>query len=176
MSRLRTQRRKAFTRWAALADSEMESALLCAVDTLASVPLAAGFEYVEKAFDSIGVPPFAVSVERSPTFGVTDYICFGFDKRHRARFQIYFGSKETAHPHRWIRAGALVWKNGSELDQYKWWGAKWWQPNKVASFKKAVEQVAQLMPQVVHYLSTGLAGPDIFSEKIPQRTERTGSE
>lgn len=140
----------------------MQSALLRAVEMLTAIPLQEGFQLADRAFDSSGPPPYAINLERALITGATDYIYIGFDKHHRLRFHVLFGSKATDHPHRWIRAGSLVWKNGSELEKFGRWGARWWQPNKLSAFADGVGRATKLMPQVIEFLDAGAAGPNIF--------------
>lgn len=166
---------KAFERWSALANEEMKESLLRAAEILTSLPLEHGFQLENKAFDSSDPPPYALNLERHVASGETNFIYVGFDKHHRARFQVLFGTKGTSPPHPWIRAGALVWKTGSELQEYKWWGAKWWQPNKVKAFNSEVEKAAALMPQIFDYLSSGTTGSHIFAELRQTGTEVVNS-
>lgn len=154
-----------FEQWSSLASEDMRESLLRAAEVLTSLPLEHGFKLERKAFDSSDPPAYALNLERHLATGQTNFIYVGFDKYHRTRFQILFGTKGTSPPHRWIRAGALVWKNGSELQEYKWWGAKWWQPNKVKAFNREIGKAAELMPQVLDYLNSGTVGSHIFEER-----------
>lgn len=163
---MRSQKNKSFERWASLSSDEMKAALLRAADVLTVLPVSEGFYFPTKYFDSVDPPPYSIRVQRPMPFGITQYISIGFEKRHRTRFQVHFGSKESASPYGWKRAGALVWKGGSELDKYRWWGTKWWQPNSVAKFNRDVDRVALLIPQAIDFLETGIAGENVFSVPI----------
>lgn len=157
---------KAFIRWMKNGPDKMQPAFLRAVDMFCAPLEAVGFRCADKAFDASGVPAHTINLERKATADSTDYVMVIFDNHRRPRFQVIFGSKRTMPPQSWIRSAALVWKRDSELVKYKWWGAKWWHLNKVKSLDHAVDRVMTLMPQVVHYLSSGEAGDNVHSEEI----------
>ncbi|WP_157515112.1 hypothetical protein [Luteimonas abyssi] len=155
---------RSFERWSALGGG-MEQSLIRSAIVLTSIPLENGFRLERKAFDSIDPPAYALNLERHLPSGKTDFIYIGFDKYYRKRFQILFGTKETNPPHEWVRAGALVWKSMGELQRYKWWGAKWWQINKVDAFEYNVKKALDKIPQVLEYLDSGIAGPHVLEER-----------
>ena len=154
----------AFNRWSSLGGAEMRAELLRAAESLTSIPIEHGFEIRSEAFDSSDPPPYALNLERNLPTGVTDFIYIGFDKHHRARFQILFGTKETPPPHHWVRSGVLVCKKESGLHEHSWWGAKWWHPKKVKVFRDQALEAAKLTPQILEYLDKGTAGSHIFVE------------
>ena len=161
-------KRKGFVRWAKQGPNGMDAVMLRAASAFLQALEAASFRWVDKAFDSSGVPAHVVNLERNLTAARTDYVMVIFDKHRRPRFQVLFGSKGSTSPYPWIRAGALVWEQGSELVKFKWWGPSWWQLNKVESLSRTIDKVASLMPQVLQYMSSGEVGANVHSEIVPQ--------
>jgi len=146
---------------------EISSELVRALQVLLPVLERYGFRWLEKSFDTGQLPANIVNLERSPDSGAVDYVLLVFDKNRRRRFQIIFGKKGKDSPYPWIRAGALVWKSGSELLKYKWWGPRWWEINKSLAFASVVNQVAELFPQVDLFLANGVIGVNVFESSIP---------
>ena len=147
----------------------MEQALLGAASSLLAPLESGGFQWVENAFDVGAVPAHSLNLERSGASDSIDFVLIIFDKRRHLRFQVLFGSKRATAPYPWIRSGALVWKQGSELVKYKWWGAKWWHLDKVESLSLAAIRTASLMPQVFRFLSSGEVGENVYSDLIATR-------
>lgn len=161
---LGTDQASAFERWSSLGGAKMRAELLRAAETLTSIAVEHGFEVKSKAFDSSDPPPYALNLEKNLPTGETNFIYIGFDKHHRARFQVLFGTKGTPPPHHWVRSGVLVCKQGGALHEHRWWGPKWWQPNKVKVFRDQALEAAKLTPQILEYLSKGVAGSHIAVE------------
>lgn len=156
-------RGKGFSRWAATATTKRAKTLEHAVVVLVPQLESAGFRWVDKSFDCGIVPAHTINLEREVVPGRVDYVQLNFDKRQRARFQVLFGSKEKEPPHRWVRSGALVWKKKSESVEYKWWGARWWQVDREAALVQAINTVAVLLPQLLNFLSEGVAGQNVWA-------------
>lgn len=161
--RIEAARGKGFSRWAATTPPKRAKTLEHAVVSFVPQLESAGFRWVDKSFDCGIVPAHTINLERVFVLGRVDYVQFSFDKRQRARFQVLFGSKEKEPPHRWVRAGALVWKKRSESVKYKWWGARWWHMNREMALVQAVNTVAALLPQVLQYLAEGVAAQNIWA-------------
>lgn len=142
----------------------MKVELLRAAETLMSIPVEHGFEVQTKAFDGSDPPPYALNLERRLPTGETDFIYIGFDKHHRARFQILFGTKATTSPHHWVKSAVLVRQKGSGRHERRWWEAKWWQANKIRVFRDQTLEAASMTAQILEYLSNGIAGPNISAE------------
>lgn len=166
MNAVSSKRSKGFSRWAALGTKDRERQLMHAVALFTSLLEAAGFKWVERCFD-IGIAQAnSINLEREHENGQVDFVLIIFDRYRRARFQVSAGTKEKEPPHRWVRAGALVWKKKDALVKYQWWGAKWWHLDKSAALDRAIEQVASLLPQLLEYLSTDAAGPNVWPSEI----------
>jgi hypothetical protein len=159
-------RGRGFRSWASTADQTRVLTLERAVASLVPQLESAGFLWVDKSFDCGSVPVHTVNLEREVVPGRIDYVQIIFDKRHRARFQLMFGSKEKAPPHRWVRSGALVCKKKSESVEYKWWGARWWNLDKEAALVNAVDAAASLLPQLLQFLSDGVAGNNVWEARL----------
>lgn len=158
-------RGKGFRRWAATSSKKHAISLEHAVASLVPQLESAGFLWVDKSFDCGVVPAHTINLEREVAAGRVDYVQLVFDKRQRARFQILFGSKEKEPPHRWVRAGALVWTQ-SESITHKWWGARWWHLDREAALVGAVDVVAALLPQLLQFLSDGKAGDNVWASTL----------
>ena len=154
-------RGKGFRRWAATASAKRATSLEHAVTSLIPLLESAGFLWVDKSFDCGVVPVHTINLEREVALGRVDYVQIVFDKRQRPQFQVLFGSKEKEPPHRWVRAGALVWKK-SESVKYKLWGARWWSLDREAALVSAVDVVAALLPQLLQFLSDGVVGENVW--------------
>lgn len=161
-----TARGNGFRKWAATANQDRVMTLARVVTSLVPQLERAGFQWVDKSFDCGSVPANTINLEREVVPGRVDYVQLIFDKRHRARFQLIFGSKEGVPPHRWVRSGALVWKKDSESVEYKWWGARWWQLDKEAALAIAADVIASLLPQLLRFLSDGVAGTNVWEAKL----------
>lgn len=156
---------RAFRRWAATANRRRATVLEYAVASLVPQLERAGFHWVDKSFDCGAVPGHTVNLERELAQNRIDYVQIVFDRRQRARFQILFGSKDKDFPHRWVRAGALVWKK-SESVENKWWGARWWHLHQNAALVSAVDSVRPLLPQLFHFLDGGSIGDNVWASTL----------
>lgn len=160
-----TARGKGFRRWAATASEKRALSLEHAVASLVPQLEGAGFQWVDKSFDCGAVPAHTINLEREVAPSQIDYVQLVFDKRQRARFQVLFGSKEKEPPHRWVRAGALVWKK-SESVEYKWWGARWWHLDREAALVGAVDAIGAMIPQLLQFLADGAAGDNVWASTV----------
>lgn len=176
MSVLDSPSARSFSRWISRGHPEISKEFVGALEVLLPVLERYGFRWVEKAFDTDQMPANIVNLERYPESDIIDYVLLVFDKERQRRFQLLFGKKGKVPPHPWIRAGALVWKTGSELLKYKWWGPAWWEINKSAAFGNVVNHVAELLPQVDLFLVNGATGPNVFKSSIPKDRQDTRSE
>ena len=159
---------KNFVKWLKFAPAERQVLLLRAIDLLLPPYEKEGFHYTSESFVFGKEPAHTLHLERENVNGHIDFISIIFDKRQRARFQIGFGTRCKELPHRWIRAGALVWKKVDESIKYKWWGAKWWHLNDDKQLALEIERAALLSPQVINFLSGGDAGENIWISEIRQ--------
>jgi hypothetical protein len=157
---------KGFRRWASTASEKHVAALEYAVASLVPHLESAGFLWTDRTFDCGGAPAHTINLEREVVQGRVDFVQLIFDKHHRARLQVLFGSKEKAPPHRWVRSGALVWKKESASVEYKWWGARWWHVDKDAALMNAVNAVAALLPQLLRFLADGMAGDNVWQAEL----------
>jgi hypothetical protein len=154
-----------FLNWARRGEPAYAELVVGAANLFVSELEPAGFVWTE--VDSLGTgPEHSVKLERVRAEGETDFVLFVFDKYRRAQFQALLGTKRSAPPHAWVRAGALVWKKQSEDIKFKWWGARWWQLDKLAALEAAVVQVHRLLPQAVDFLSGGPPGSSIWTSVI----------
>lgn len=135
--------------------------------TLFVPPLeAAGFKCIDRWFDGGVVQANSINMEREHANGRADFVTIIFDRYRRAQFQVSAGTKEKEPPHLWVRAGALVWKKKNETMKYKWWGARWWHFDKNTALDRAIEKAASLLPQLIDYLSNGVAGENVWPSEI----------
>lgn len=155
-----------FRRWVATANQKRVLTLERAITSVVPQFERAGFQWVDKSFDCERVPVHTVNLEREVVPGQIDFVQLIFDKRHVARFQLIFGSKEKDPPHRWVRSGALVWKKRSESVSYKWWGARWWHLDKDAALVSAIDAAASLLPQSLRFLADGVAGSNVWESQV----------
>lgn len=173
MSTVSSKRSKGFSRWAAMGEKDREQQLMRAALLFISLLETVDFKLVDRYFYGGSIQANSIRLERDNINGQMDFINIIFDKYRRARFQVAGGTKDNEPPHRWIRGGALVWKKKNELMKYQWWGARWWHFDKNAALERAIENVAVLLPQLVDYLSSGVAGPNVWPSKI---LRKSGSE
>lgn len=122
------------------------------------------FQWKDVAHISGLAPPGTINLEREVVAGQMEFVQIIFDKYHRARFQVNFGSRHKDAPHEWISAGSLVWRRDESV-RFKWWGAKWWTMRRLRAMKRATERVVLLMPEVGAFLADGVEGPNILRRK-----------
>src|SRR5262245_5519708 len=106
------------------------------------------------------VPGSDIELER-PLDQVVDSVTFSFEKYGSPRFQIHAMRRERAAPHAFVRSASLVVRSSQ---YYHFWGKPWWLPTKFWSERASKRVVASLespVQQLIHFLETGEAGPNI---------------
>lgn len=93
-----------------------------------------------------------------------DSIDIAFGKYADPKFQIGFSRRELAGPNKFVRSGTLV---RSARQRFGFWG----KPTLIPSFlwsqarsKQAVMDAVEGIAQVIHFLDSGVRGPNISNE------------
>lgn len=151
---------KAFLRWCAKGDADYQSAVSYALKFLLPMAEQAGFEWVDKSPDGYINPLFYVEMSRSTARGY-ECISFNFNKYRKMKFAIAFTISDPSKEYVRTAIGNLVPRKSKDYNQY-WWGASLLSLNKQKAFKKDVDKVAKLLPQVIDFLSDGKVGDNIW--------------
>lgn len=151
---------KAFTRWCFKGDEDYQRAVEYALEALLPPFEDAGFDWVEENLEGFRTPSYMIDLERRSATHA-ERVTINFDKHRRYRFNVIVRVKEIERPQNWLRAGDLVARKGRSYSQ-KWWGASSWSPFKVSVFKKNVDKVTRLLPQIFKFLEDGTAGPNLW--------------
>jgi len=152
--------KKAFLRWSAKGDDDFQLIAAYAVNLLVPVMEKAGFKWVETSPDGFKTSHFMIDMERRTESGI-ECVTYNFDKYRKYKFSITCTVSESSSPFKRNVISRLV-KYKSELDKASWWGASKLSLNKEKSFKKEVDKVATLLPQILNFLSNGEIGPNIY--------------
>lgn len=174
--RIEKTSKKAFLRWCAKGDADFQRIASYAVDSLLPVMEHEGFRWVERSLDDLKVPNFMIEMERRTDEGI-ECITYNFDKYQKYRFAITCTIAEPSRPFRRKVISRLV-RYKSELDKARWWGASLLNFNKEKAFKKEVDKVSGLLPQLLDFLATGHIGANVYkfedsSLHVPKEEEET---
>jgi len=152
--------KKAFLRWCSKGDESYQRVVEYALDAILPILDKADFEWVEKSPDGYKTPHFMIDFERKTERGI-EIVGLNFEKYRRYRFKVNSVVLENVPPFKRILGGDLV-RYQSELDKAKWWGTSWLSINKEKAFKKEVDKVSKMLPQILDFLSDETAGPNIW--------------
>ena len=151
--------------------------LIAQIDAVApclEVLKAEGFKAVRQEFDGKSAQPNAISLERVRGDEL-DFVRIIFDKFGRGRFKVISGTRLSAPPYNWVRAGDLV-RWSTDDDAAKWWGTSWWNLNKQQAVKAAAMKVARLLPQFLTFLSDGSVGRNVYQWPMENQVRTDNSE
>ena len=165
---------KGFRRWLKAAPEKVGEVFFSAASMIALALQGIDFELVDVEFDGGRPSAQELSFQRRPGNQTTQFASVIFDRRFRLRFQISFGEKCNVAPHEWVRAGSLVWQRKSDLVDYKWWGPRWWQLNKIEVFRRRAFEVAQLVPEIDRFLADGYKGKHVLERRAFHRQLQNG--
>jgi hypothetical protein len=160
---------RGFRRWLASMKPERVASIEHALTAFLPQLEAAGFRWTDKMFDGGTAAAQTVNLEREIPGVQMEYVQLNFDKLQRPKFQVIFGAKEFAPPQRWVRGGSLVWKKNNANVKYKWWGTRWWHPDKEGAFRRAIDSAAAHIPQILRYLESAAAGDHVWPDAIIDR-------
>lgn len=152
--------KKAFLRWCAKGDEEYQLAISYALETLLPMIERAGFEWVNKTPDGHKNPSFYIEMARSTERGY-ECVSFNFNKHKKLNFAVAFTISDPSAEYARTTIGGLVPRKSDDFNQH-WWGAALLSLNKEKAFKKNVDKVAKLLPQIIDFLAAGTVGANIW--------------
>ena len=152
--------KKAFLRWCAKGDEEYQNAISYALDSLLPMAEQAGFEWIDKTPDGYKNPYFYVEMSRFTEHGY-ECVSFNFNKYKKLKFSISFTVSDPSADYVRTVIGQLVPRKKENYSQH-WWGASLISFNKQKAFKKDVDKVAKLLPQVIDFFTVGTIGQNIW--------------
>lgn len=151
---------KAFLKWSAKGNEEYRNAVSYALETLLPMTEEAGFKWVEKTPDGFKIPSFYIDMSRSTKSGY-ERVSFNFNKYRKLKFAIAFTISDPSADYVRNVIGGLAPRNKEDHVQH-WWGVSLFDLNKQKTFKKDVDKVAKILPQVIGFLTDGTVGENIW--------------
>ena len=88
-------------------------------------------------------------------------ISFNFNKYRKLKFTIAFTVSDPSADYARTVIGNLVPRKKEDCNQH-WWGASLISLNKQKAFKKDVDKVAKILPQVIDFFEVGTVGANIW--------------
>lgn len=152
--------KKAFLRWCSKGDAEYQNAVSYALEALIPMIEEAGFEWMDKTPDGYKNPSFVIDMVRSTERGY-ECISFNFNKYRKLKFDLGFTISDPSTDYIRTVLGQLVPKKRDDYYQH-WWGATLLSLNKQKAFKKEVDKVAKILPQVIGFLTDGTLGENTW--------------
>ena len=131
-----------------------------ALESLLPIAEQAGFEWVDKSPNGYKNPSFYVEMSRSTELGY-ECISLNFNKYKKLKFTIAFTVSDPSKEYVRTAIGNLVPRKSKDYNQH-WWGVSLLSLNKQIAFKKDVDKVAKLFPQIIDFFVIGAVGLNIW--------------
>ena len=157
---INTKSKKAFLRWCAKGAEDYQRAVSYALETLLPMIEDTDFKWVDKTPDGHKNPSFYVEMSRFTEHGY-ECISFNFNKYRKLKFTIAFTVSDPSADYARTVIGNLVPRKKEDCNQH-WWGASLISLNKQKAFKKDVDKVAKILPQVIDFFEVGTVGANIW--------------